>query len=148
MGTLTMTNSAVSGNTSSHSGGGIWNAGILTITNSTVSANTSGSGGGIFNNPNSRGEPAIVIITNSIISGNTSFDTGGISNYGALTMTNSTVSGNTGVGIQNEGLSSDYVTKTTLIFCTIINNCSSDNGEFDILNFSCPSSPLPQVYIE
>ncbi|MGB5696264.1 MAG: choice-of-anchor Q domain-containing protein [Polyangiales bacterium] len=51
-GTLTLTNSTVSGNTAEFGGGGIYNysSGTLTVTNSTVSGNTVfDSGGGIWN---------------------------------------------------------------------------------------------------
>ena len=49
LGTLTLTNSTVSGN-SAVEGGGIRNSGTLTLANSTVSGNSAtGSGGGIFN---------------------------------------------------------------------------------------------------
>jgi hypothetical protein len=50
-GRLTITNSTVSGNSADHDGGGIYNLGLLTIINSTVSGNrANGNGGGIFNN--------------------------------------------------------------------------------------------------
>ena len=50
-GTLTLTNSTVSGNSTIGGGGGIINSGTLTLTNSTVSGNRGafGSGGGIEN---------------------------------------------------------------------------------------------------
>ncbi|MBR2695034.1 MAG: hypothetical protein IKE69_12585, partial [Thermoguttaceae bacterium] len=118
-GTLTLTNSTVSGNTASSSyysyyysyGGGIYNGGTLTLTNSTVSGNTAFSsyssysssyystsysyGGGIYNS-------GTLTLTNSTVSGNTASSSycsysygGGIYNSGTLTLTNSTVSGNT-----------------------------------------------------
>ena len=80
------------GNASNSSGGGIYNGGTLTLTNSTVSGNTAsnydyGGGGGIYNY-------GTLSITNSTISGNTaSCDGGGIySEYGTLTLTNTIVS--------------------------------------------------------
>ena len=66
-GTLTVTNSTISGNTTFIGGGGIDNEGMLTVTNSTLSGNSTSFGGG---------------------SG------GGIDNAGTLTVTNSTLSGN------------------------------------------------------
>ncbi|MCA3748338.1 MAG: CSLREA domain-containing protein [Rubrobacter sp.] len=105
-GTLTLTNSTVSGNTSSSFGGssfggGIFNVGTLTLTNSTVSGNeTSGYGGGIANG-------GTLTLDGSTVSDNSANnDGGGISDYGGtLTLTNSTVSGNTSRrhagGIQN-----------------------------------------------
>jgi hypothetical protein len=96
--TLSVTNSTVSGNSASFSGGGIYNvSGTLTVTNSTVSGNsvtgTSGGGGGIFNNGGA------VTVTNSTVSGNgatgTSGGGGGIFHFGGtLTVAASTFSGN------------------------------------------------------
>ena len=51
-GTLTLTNSTVSGNSAAFSGGGVFNYfGTATLTNSTVSGNsaTRFDGGGVFN---------------------------------------------------------------------------------------------------
>ncbi|MBO7726349.1 MAG: right-handed parallel beta-helix repeat-containing protein, partial [Thermoguttaceae bacterium] len=100
--TLTITNSTISGNTASDAGG-ICNDGTLTITNSTISENTASGGGGIENE-------GTLTITNSTISGNTAYygEGGGIYNWsGMLTITNSTISGNTasyyGGGIFNDG---------------------------------------------
>ena len=110
-GTLTLTNSTVSGNRALD-GGGIDNAGTLTLTNSTVSGNSAtnlyAAGGGIYN------EGTLTLI-NSTISGNTALADdahgtgygGGIDNAGTLTLTNSTVSSNSastsGGGIYNGG---------------------------------------------
>ncbi len=105
-GTLTVTNSTISGNTGSDIGGGIFNLGALTVTNSTISGNTANDGGGILNG-------GTLTVTNSTISGNTAaLGGGGIFNTGGntLTVTNSTISGNTangggggGGGIENLG---------------------------------------------
>ena len=110
-GTLTLTNSTVSGNTANDNGGGIFSAGgTLTITNSTVSGN-SGEGGGIHNGGGT------LTITNSTVSDNIAGDKGGgIRNDGTLTITNSTVSDNNDGGIRNDG---------TL---TITNSTVSDNN--------------------
>ena len=45
-GTLTVTNSTLSGNSASQKGGGILNAGTLTVTNSTLASNSAGDDGG------------------------------------------------------------------------------------------------------
>jgi hypothetical protein len=96
VGALTITNCAISANTTDSFGGGIYNAGLLTITASTISANVTGSpeiiegrGGGIYNGGR-------VTITNSTISGNSALSTGGIYNGGGgiMTVTASTISGN------------------------------------------------------
>ena len=108
-GTLTLTNSTVSGNTSNGSGGGIETGGTLTLINSTLSGNTSsGSGGGIYNG-------GTLTLTNSTLSGNTSLgrrgggiftNGGGIfnNNSGMVTLTNSTLSGNTSVNTEGSGI--------------------------------------------
>jgi protocatechuate 3,4-dioxygenase beta subunit len=99
-GTLTVTNSTISGNSASGGqlyGGGIYNIGTLTVTNSTFSGNSvldsggnfGGGGGGIFNQ-------GTLTVTNSTFTGNSAGagGGGGIVNNGTLTVTNSTVSGN------------------------------------------------------
>ena len=129
-GTLNISNSVISGNTSARRGGAILNYyGTLAVNNSTLSGNTSASGGGaIFNyygtlavnNSTLSGNSAIfgggiaiyygkITVSNSTISGNTANNSGGgINNYeGTLTVTNSTFSGNsstTGGGIYNFGI--------------------------------------------
>ncbi len=105
-GTLTLTNSMISGNRTfpgtmitpagpiSCRGGGIDNEGMLELTNSIVSGNT-GPSGGIFND-------GTLTITNSTVSDNTAsgdgnsgtYSGGGIFNGGTLALINSTVSGN------------------------------------------------------
>ena len=121
-GTLTLTNSTVSGS----SYGGIKNDGTLTLINSTISGNrTSGDGGGISNNTS-----GTLTITNSTIVGNTSGQRGGgISNQGILTITNSTISGNRasgdGGGINNN--TSGTLT-ITITYSTIVGNMSGQRG--------------------
>ena len=102
-GTLTITNSTLSGNLANGSpalGGGIANSGTLTITNSTLSGNVASNrlcnslqhlcaGGGIYNHFGT------LTINGSTLSGNNSANAGGILGYGgALTVNNSTISGN------------------------------------------------------
>ena len=106
-GTLTVTSSNLSGNTSD-SGGGIYNdsLGTLTVSRTTVSGNSAGGGGGILNF-------GTLTVSNSTVSGNSAVDGGAILNYsyfsspGTLTVSNSTLSGNTasydGGGIYNSG---------------------------------------------
>jgi len=110
-GTLTVTNSTISGNTASTYyfswGGGIYHtgshegSGTLMVTNSTISGNAaSGSdsrGGGIYSSGGT------LMVTNSTISGNTASDStssrgGGICSYSTLAVTNSTISGNSASG--------------------------------------------------
>jgi uncharacterized repeat protein (TIGR01451 family) len=140
-GALTLTDSTLSGNSSStlsgamSSGGGIANLGTLTIINSTLSGNfasggtTSGSsGGGIANS-------GTVTITNSTLSGNSASNGspgnngGGIQNSGTVTITSSTLSGNfasggasaSGGGILNTGT-------VTITNSTLSGNSASTSG--------------------
>ncbi len=91
-------------------GAGIYNSGTLTITNSTISGNhadNEGSGGGVYNSRSGN-----LFVINSTISGNEAgvffagYGTdglgGGIYNSGTLTMSNSTVSGNIAIGSSAE----------------------------------------------
>jgi CSLREA domain-containing protein len=100
-GTLTVTNSTLSANSATGNGGGIGNSGgTLTVTNSTLSANsaTGGGGGGIDN-----GSGGTLTVTNSTLAGNVALIGGGLHNLGGtLTVTNSTLAGNSG-GINNGG---------------------------------------------
>jgi hypothetical protein len=80
-------------------GGGIFNQGTLALSACTVTGNSApnSSGGGILSQAS--GGPATVTITNSTISGNSSFNGGGILNFAAtgtatLTINNSTINGN------------------------------------------------------
>lgn len=135
LGNLTLTNSAVSGNSASTSGGGIFNNGTLTLTNSTISGNSAaaGFGGGISNaatlmltdstvsgnSAKSLGGGiynsylATATITNSALTNNTTKSGGAIYNYTAtLTITNSTISGNTATTGVGGGIRNNYGTAT------------------------------------
>lgn len=100
-GTATITNSLITENTAtSTGGGGIGNnsggfgGSILTVTNSVISKNTGRSAGGISNNPFDTAS-----ILNSVVSDNTSVDSGGgVSSAGILTIQDSTISDNTAGG--------------------------------------------------
>ena len=100
---MTLTNSIVSGNNATGSGGGIYNNGTLDVIDTTVKSNTSVQpGGGIHN------REGTLTVTRSTVSGNTSNQSGGggIWNLeGPVTITNSTISGNlaTGDGSFNNG---------------------------------------------
>jgi len=88
-GTLSVTNSTISGNTSD-GGAGIYNSGSLNLTNSTISGNTSvNSGGGIHT------YDGTVTTVNSTITGNTAPVGGGIfAYYGTQTLNNTIIAGN------------------------------------------------------
>jgi hypothetical protein len=97
-GTLTITNSTISGKFTSlsfvGSGGGVANTGTLTMTYSTIAGNYCGhsgpGGGGVYNT-------GVFTMTHSIIAGNSvsGFFGGGVLSRGTLTITNSTITGNT-----------------------------------------------------
>ncbi|WP_204102616.1 MULTISPECIES: CHAT domain-containing protein, partial [Spirulina sp. CCY15215] len=107
-------------------GGGIYHngTGTLTISNSTISGNSVNStGGGVFVANNS----ANTIITNSTIFNNTSTGTnsGGLGIVGTFTLSNSTVSGNSAVGEGGGiGMTGDF----TIINSTISNNTATNRG--------------------
>ena len=92
-GTVTVRDSAFSGNSATMSGGGIDNRGTLKVTTSTFSHNSTNNpngnnfGGGIVND-------GVSTVSKSTFSSNSSLQGGGISNFGELTVTNSTLSGN------------------------------------------------------
>jgi predicted outer membrane repeat protein len=73
------------------SGGGIENEGTLTVSNSSVSGNTAVFGGGISQEPLA----GTLTLTNTTVSGNHATFGGGIEADGPVTLNNSTVSGNT-----------------------------------------------------
>ena len=101
-GTLSVSSSTFSHNSTNGYGGAISNAGILTITGSTFSGSTADYGGGIANK-------GTATVSNSTLYGNLAISGGGggIYNYdtGTLAVTNSTIASNmvpgTGGGIDN-----------------------------------------------
>ena len=102
-GTLTVSGSTISDNTTTGEGSGIFSQGTLTVTGSTISDNaTTGfdGSGGIFSN-------GTLTINNSTISDNTTEGDnspgGGIFGSGPITISNSTVSGNTTTGEDSSG---------------------------------------------
>jgi predicted outer membrane repeat protein len=63
-GTFTLTNSTVTGNSTTTNGGGIWNSGTATLINDTIAGNqATGNGGGIFTS-------GAITLTNDTIAGN------------------------------------------------------------------------------
>ncbi|MGB5630716.1 MAG: choice-of-anchor Q domain-containing protein [Woeseiaceae bacterium] len=124
-GTLTMMDSAVSGN-DGRVNGGIWNAGTATLTRSTVSGNSSEEGlGGIGNVL----ETATMMLTDSTVSGNTGgLSAGGISMVGTATLTRCAVSNNAG-GVAG-GISVGRGATLMLIETTVSDNVSTsfDSG--------------------
>jgi hypothetical protein len=101
---LTVANSTISDNSSLDNGGGIFSDSGVSIVNSTISGNAGTSGGGIYC-LGSQGEDLSIV--NSTISGNSAGTSGGgIYNFLSLLVANSTISGNSagsGGGIYNDG---------------------------------------------
>jgi hypothetical protein len=136
-GTLTLTNSTVSGNTetgnsggentpSDFGGGGIVNSGMLTLSNSIVSGNKGTNGGGIVNS-------GTLTLSNSIVSCNTAtIGGGGIYDTGTLTLINSTLSGNRVPNGGGGGIAIDYyggqLSLIKLLYCTVYNNNAAVGG--------------------
>jgi CSLREA domain-containing protein len=89
-------NSRVTNNESDFNGGGIENRSTLTVRNSTVSGNRARWDGGGIQNANFVATACHVI--NSTVSGNTAVSGGGIYSGSPLTLTSSTVSGNSSAG--------------------------------------------------
>ena len=120
-GTLTITNSIISGN-NAYTGGGIFNSngGALTITDSNISNNTTLNGGGGIDNG------GMLTVLNSVVSNNAQANSGlaagGISNSGNLILSNTIVSGNVGFhgGIYN-GRGSANITNSTISGNTALN---------------------------
>ena len=82
-GTLTVTNSTFSGNSTQFSGGGIKNNATLTVTNSTFSGNSAFNGGGIYNSV-----ATTLTVTSSTFSENSASQGGAIENDGTATLKN------------------------------------------------------------
>ncbi|MBL0343690.1 choice-of-anchor Q domain-containing protein [Candidatus Villigracilis affinis] len=115
-GTLEISSSTVSGNSSSSDGGGIGSFGTITVTDSTFSTNDALYGGGI-------GSYGTSTVTRSTFYGNSAVMGGGLYNSGISTMTatNNTVTGNSadiGGGYYNDIAS----------HLAIMNNTISDNS--------------------
>lgn len=124
-GNLTIETSTVNSNSTDEAaityGGGIANfAGVLTITDSTVSGNSARFAGAIFTDDSSTNT-----ITGSTISGNTAGSAGGLSSNGALTVVNSTFSGNTS-GASAGGIFTSG--PATITHSTITGNSAVSNG--------------------
>jgi len=104
-------------------GGGIRNNGTLWLTSSSVSGNTADyNGGGIFNEWTSE-----LILIDSTVSGNSAGSGAGIMNYRTLTLSGSTVSGNTATW-DGGGIWSSSDTQVALIDSMVSGNTSGSAG--------------------
>ena len=108
-GTLILTNSAVTGNsTSNDNGGGLVNLGTLTMTNSSLVGNiASQAGGGLANG-------GTATLTNCTLSGNAALSGGGIFSNGTLTLTNTIVATSTSGGMSSKWLAPSRVRTPSL----------------------------------
>lgn len=129
-GTLTLTNSRVTRNSSAVRGGGIYaqSGATVTLTNSIVDSNTSsGSAGGISVEESSAGVSSTLMLTNSTVSNNTAQSSGGgilSNNNNTITLINSTVSGNAS-GSGGGGIFLNFGGTLNLTGVTVANNRST-----------------------
>ena len=125
VGTLSLTDCTVSGNSASGQGGGLWEyKGMLSLTDCTVSGNSAPAGGGGL-----REYDGTLSLTDCTVTGNTTSGGGGglYNMYGTATLTNCTLTANTAAGAGG-GLYNDRHTKTTLTDCTVSGN-STPGGD-------------------
>lgn len=126
-GTLTITNSTISGN-KAEDDGAIRNLGTLEVSNATLSGNTSnGTAGGIYND-----NEATAMVSDSTFSGNSATEGAGIFNSGGGTVTvnNSTFSDNR-VNLRGGGIFSNtnlFGETTTITNSTISGNTAQNGG--------------------
>jgi CSLREA domain-containing protein len=130
-GTLTLSESVVSGNRSQDGrGGGISNAGALTLTHSTVSGNAAHSGGGIENTA-----AGTLTVSESIVSDNTAAVGAGIFTQGTAQLAQSVVRSNSGQvwagGIYNSG---DLSLSNSTVSDNRLPDLNSDGG--GLMNYS------------
>ena len=138
-GTLTLTNSTVSGNSADDFrrsiGGGLFNSGALTLSNSTVSGNSGDHGGGVFTS-------GTLTLTRTLISGNYGYDDGPSEVEGGTIIANNHNlfghDGDAGVVGFSPGLS-DLVPSEGL--GAILNTTLASNGGLD--SYPCPSHRQP-----
>ena len=153
-GTVTISNSDVSGNRAGNEGGGLWNSGVgtLTVTTTTIDGNvTPGNGGGVYQQAGASGvttieqstleansasqsgggvfaEGATMTITNSTLSGNTArFGGGGAAGTADVTVASSTIAFNT-ASSRGGGFSNDDQTARVKLDNTIVSDNSSPRG--------------------
>jgi hypothetical protein len=93
LGTLTVTDSTISSNSSSSGsyGGGIYNQGTLTVTDSTISSNSANYGGGLYS-------AGTLTVTGTTLRANLASSGGGLFGFGLVTVSDCTLLANTGSG--------------------------------------------------
>ena len=121
MGTATLNNCTLSGNSADYGGGGgLLNEGTATLNNCTISGNSAVLGGGVEN-------AGKATLNNCTISRNSAPYGGGVENIGTATLSNCIVSGNSanadGGGVDNDGTGT-----ATLTDCSISDNSANFGG--------------------
>ena len=136
LGSLTIANFLISGNAAGNTGGGVYSQGYFRVSGSTFTGNSAHYGGGYYGGQYAS-ENATVF--NCTFSGNTANDQGGaLFNNGVLTITNTTISGNTAPVSQAGGLHSNG---TIYIANTIIaNNTYVDTSFPSTTNLISPAT--------
>jgi len=122
---VTISALAVQNGDSLDNGGGIYNGENLTLTDVVVTGNTAPSGGGVYNSWS-----GTVTLTNSSVTGNTAeFDGGGILNEGpdTLNLVNSAVSGNS-AGEDGGGIANHYDASANIEGTVISGNTAAAHG--------------------
>ena len=134
-GSLTLRDSAVSGNTATSTGGGILVSGTLTLDRVTVESNSADVGGGIY-----VGNGAISTFLNATLSGNSAASNGGaVYTHTAINITNSTIAYNTAAGaggIHKQGSGTANIKNTILAY----NTGGNSNGALNSLGNNIDSA--------
>ena len=122
---LTISDSTIAGNEAGEDGGGIYNYATMTLERSTVAGNTAGvQGGGIV-------DAGVAVLTNVTVSGNSvpGNGTGGVYNPNDdLTITNSTITGNSATHTGGFRSLSTATIKNTIVANNIGPDCSGNVG--------------------
>ncbi|MGI8857290.1 MAG: choice-of-anchor Q domain-containing protein [Thermomicrobiales bacterium] len=146
-GTITMTNSTLTQNSSDGKGGGIYSyLGTVTVTNSTFTGNSASNGGGIAI------VGATATVTNSTLAGNSATTAGGgVYNQGTLTVTNSTIAGNAASPSFGGGIADGTINATNTL---IVDNTGSGDVDTSLATnshnrtgafiFADPDPKMPQ----
>jgi len=145
-GTMTVTGSTFSGNSADAEGGAIHNEGNMVITLCTLNGNTARSHGGAIRNFNGN-----LTINRCTISGNASLEaaTGGISHVGTnpvasavLTVTDSIIAGNTGLGTNCDIHSDGALASLTRLGANIVTFQTLANGASESGPATITTNPL------
>ena len=125
--TVTVINCTFTGNSASHSGGGMYNnTGSLVVTNCTFTGNSAHDrgGGGMFNFSH-----VFITVTNCTFTGNSANYGAGMCNYASCTVTNCTFSLNSASGYGGGGMYNG-VASPVLTNCILQNNSATLGPEF------------------